>query len=180
MITGRTWMFGDNINTDLMMPGPALYLPKEERIRYIFQANRPDWIELMRPGDIILAGQNFGVGSSRPAALSLRDVEVACVIAESINGLFFRNAVSFGLPALECPGITKAFSEGDIAEVDLASAIVRNASSGRSVTGISVPEDLVALMLEGGILPRLEKQGLIRPLPSALEGVSDGTAANRS
>lgn len=164
MITGRTWVFGDDINTDLMMPGPALYLPKQERIRYIFQANRPDWIDMVQPGDIILAGRNFGVGSSRPAALSLRDVEISCVVAESINGLFFRNAVSFGLPALECPGVTTAFKEGDTAEVDLASATIRNSMNGCRLTGISIPEELVALMLEGGILPRLEKQGLIRPL----------------
>jgi 3-isopropylmalate/(R)-2-methylmalate dehydratase small subunit len=112
MISGRVWKFGDNINTDYMMPGPALYLPEEERVRYVFQANRPGWVDLVKPGDFIIGGTNYGVGSSRPAALSLRNLKIGCLIAESINGLFFRNCVNFGLVALQCPGIHAAFEEG--------------------------------------------------------------------
>lgn len=169
MIEGRVWIFGDDINTDLMMPGPALYLPKEQRVRFIFQANRPGWIDLVQAGDIIIGGRNFGVGSSRPAALSLKDAGIACLVAESINGLFFRNAVSFGLPALECPGVTVGFSEGDTAKVDLVNATVLNCASGATLNGVRVPKELADLMLEGGILPRLEKQRLIRPLTEPIE-----------
>ena len=105
MISGAVWIFGDNINTDLMLPGPMLFASEEEQKRAVFAANRPGWVDQVRPGDIIIGGLNYGMGSSRPAARSLRNLGVAAVIAHSINGLFFRNAVNFGLLALECPGV---------------------------------------------------------------------------
>lgn len=166
MISGRVWKFGDDINTDLMMPGPALYLPEAERIRYVFQANRPGWVDLVRPGDFIVGGRNYGVGSSRPAALSLRNLDIGCLIAESINGLFFRNCVNFGLLALECPGVHDAFAEGHTAEVWVQDFTVRNVDTGTVLQANPVPGPLVELMLGGGIFPVLERRGLIAPLPA--------------
>jgi len=165
MISGRVWKFGDNINTDLMMPGPALYVPERERIRYVFQANRPGWVDLVRTGDVIIGGRNYGVGSSRPAALSLRNVGIGCLLAESINGLFLQNCVSFGLPALECRGVHAAFEEGDTAELSMHDFTVRNARTGATLKATPLPQQLVDLMCGGGIFPLLEKQGLIAPLP---------------
>jgi 3-isopropylmalate/(R)-2-methylmalate dehydratase small subunit len=163
MITGRVWKFGDNINTDLMMPGPALYLPEKERIRFIFQANRPGWVDEVRRGDIIIGGRSYGVGSSRPAALSLSNIGIGCLIAESINGLFFRNCVNFGLLALQCPGVHAAFTEGQTAEVSTEDFTVRNRETGAVLQAMPVPENLVALMTGGGVLPQLEREGLIAP-----------------
>lgn len=165
MISGRVWKFGDNINTDLMMPGPALYLPEAERIRYVFQANRPGWVDVMQPGDFIVGGRRYGVGSSRPAALSLRNLGVGCVIAESINGLFFRNCVNFGLLALECPGVHAMFEEGQTAVVSTEDFTVRNEQTGEVRKASPVPRQLVDLMCGGGIFRLLESQGLIAPLP---------------
>jgi 3-isopropylmalate/(R)-2-methylmalate dehydratase small subunit len=166
VISGRVWKFGDNINTDMMMPGPALYLPEAERIRYIFQANRPGWVDQVKRGDFIIGGKSYGVGSSRPAALSLRNVGIGCLIAESINGLFFRNCVSFGLLALECPGVHAMFEEGQTATVSTDDLTVRNEETGAVRKALPVPRQLVDLMCGGGIFPLLESQGLIAPLPA--------------
>jgi 3-isopropylmalate/(R)-2-methylmalate dehydratase small subunit len=165
MMSGRVWKFGDNINTDLMMPGPALYLPEAERIRYVFQANRPGWVDQVRPGDFIIGGKSYGVGSSRPAALSLRNLQIGCLIAESINGLFFRNCVNFGLLALECPGVSSMFEEGQTAIVSTEDFTVRNEQTGAVLKATPVPRQLVDLMCGGGIFPLLESLGAIAPLP---------------
>src|SRR5262245_26382736 len=108
-----------------MVPTPSLYLPPEQQKLHVFSANRPGWVKLVSPGEIMVAGRDFGMGSSRPAARSLRDLGIACLLAESINGLFFRNAVNFGFIALECPGVHTAFSEGETAELSIADWRVR-------------------------------------------------------
>jgi 3-isopropylmalate/(R)-2-methylmalate dehydratase small subunit len=162
--TARVWKFGDNINTDLILPIIAFYLPYQEQARYVFSANRPGWVDQMQPGDIILAGRNFGMGSSRPAARSLVTLGVGCVVAHSINGLFFRNAVNWALPAMECPDIQNAFDEGDIAEVDFDASTVRNVTRGTVLQSKSVPPQLVNIVKAGGIYALLEKDGLIAPL----------------
>ncbi len=161
MISGRVWKFGDNINTDSILPGHVMFLPDEERQKYLFQANRPEWITQVRDGDIIVAGNSFGMGSSRPAALALRNVGVACVIAESLGRLFFRNAVNFGLLALECPGVYAAFEEGHHASIDVDEFKVRHVANAQSLQAKAVPKSLLKLMLSGGIFPMLEGEGLI-------------------
>src|SRR4029077_5425882 len=95
MAIGRVWTFGDDINTDLMLPGPLLTASEEEQRRAVFSANRPGWVDKGRSGDIIIGGRNFGTGSSRPAARSLRNLGLGALVAESINGLFFRNCRRF-------------------------------------------------------------------------------------
>ncbi len=178
MMAGRVWKFGDDINTDLMMPGPALYLPEEQRVRYVFQANRPGWVDLVKPGDFIIGGRKYGVGSSRPAALSLRNLNIGCLIAESINGLFFRNCVNFGLLALECPGVHDAFEEGQTAEVSTQDFTVRNVQTGVILHANRVPKQLVDLMVGGGVFPLLEAEGLIDCLPPKIK--KDGKTEARS
>jgi 3-isopropylmalate/(R)-2-methylmalate dehydratase small subunit len=159
----RVWKFPDNINTDLILPAVAFYLPPEEQPRYVFNANRPGWVDQMKPGDIIIGGRNFGMGSSRPAARSLKNLGVACLVAHSINGLFFRNSVNFAFPAVECPGVQDAFEEGDIAEVDFDNSTVRNLTRGNTLAGRRIPPKLLDLVKAGGIYPLLEKEGLIGP-----------------
>jgi len=159
----RVWKFPDNINTDLIIPSGSIYLTPAEQARLVFKANRPGWVDEMRPGDIIVAGRNFGMGSSRPASRSLKLVGVACVIAESINGLFFRNCVNYAFPAMECPGVCEAFAEGDVAQVDFATGAVCNATSGRALAGRVLPAKLLDLLDAGGIYPLLERQGIIEP-----------------
>ena len=86
--------------------------PPKDQAKHVFEANRPGWVNEMRAGDFIVAGRNFGMGSSRPAPMVLNALSVGCVLADSINALFFRNCVSFGLLALECPGVSEMFQEG--------------------------------------------------------------------
>ncbi len=159
----RVWKFGDNINTDLILPAVAFYLAPDEQLRYVFHANRPGWAEQVQKGDVLIGGKNFGMGSSRPAARSLKNLGIACLLAPYINGLFFRNCVNFAFPAVECPGVDEAFEEGDIAEVDVERATVRNVTRGTTLSGKPMPPKLLALVKAGGIYPLLEKEGLIAP-----------------
>lgn len=167
MLSGRVWKFGDDINTDLIQPTPYMYLPAREQARYVFQANRPGWADETKPGDFIVAGRNFGMGSSRPAPLALRGLGLGGVVAESINALFIRNCVSFGLLALECPGVVSAFAEGDHLEVLIDVLEVRNARTGVRLPVLPVPRQLIDLMCGGGIFPLLEAEGLIGPAPGS-------------
>lgn len=157
----RVWKFPDNINTDLILPNRAYYATPEEQVRFVFSANRPGWVDLVQSGDILVGGRNFGMGSSRPAARSLRNLKLGCLIAESINGLFFRNAVNFGFPALVCAGVDAAFSEGDVAEVSFDDYRVRNQRTGCVLAAEPLPENLKRLMAAGGLFPLLESEGYL-------------------
>ena len=159
----RVWKFGDNINTDLILPNVAFYLTPQEQLRYVFRANRPGWVDEMRPGDILIGGKNFGMGSSRPAARNLKNLGLACLVAHSINGLFYRNAVNFAFPAMECEGVESLFEEGDTAEVDFDTGSVKNATRGGSLTGRTIPHELLKIVDAGGIFPLLEREGYIAP-----------------
>jgi 3-isopropylmalate/(R)-2-methylmalate dehydratase small subunit len=163
-LPGNIWKFGDNINTDLILPGRAQWFSEAEQMECVFEANRPGWIHEISPGDIIVGGRSFGMGSSRPAARSLRNLGLGCLIAESINGLFYRNCVNWGFRALECPGIAAAFEEGDIAEVSFDNFTVRNARTGEALQAVAIPPALLETMEAGGVLPQLEKEGLIEPV----------------
>jgi 3-isopropylmalate/(R)-2-methylmalate dehydratase small subunit len=167
MITGKVWRFGDDINTDLMLPGAVMSKTEAEQARAVFAANRPGWIDQMKEGDVIVAGRNFGMGSNRPAARSLRNIGVGFLLAESINGLFFRNSVNYGFLALECPGCAAAFDEGDTAEFDLDGWRVRNPRTGVVLAPPPVPASLMSLMRGGGIFPLMEREGLIAPRANA-------------
>ena len=159
----RVWIFGDNINTDLILPNVAFYLPAQEQIAYIFRANRPGWVDLVKPGDVLIGGKNFGMGSSRPAARNLKNLGLSCLVADSINGLFYRNAVNFALPAMECSGVSELFDEGDTAEVDFVEGRVTNVTRGASLPGRTIPPQLLKIVDAGGIFPLLEREGCIAP-----------------
>ena len=163
MLAGRVWKFGDNINTDLMLPGPYLVQSAEAQAKAVFISNRPEFLRDMRQGDVIIGGFNYVMGSSRPAARSLRNCGVGFLLAETINGLFFRNAVNHGFRAFECPGVSQAFEEGDTAELSIEDWTATNHRSGLTLAVTPVPKILLDMMLGGGILPVLEAQGLIAP-----------------
>ena len=164
--TARVWKFPDNINTDLILPNVAFYLTAQEQLKYVFRANRPGWVDLVRQGDILIGGKNFGMGSSRPAARNLKNLGIACLVADSINGLFYRNCVNFAFPAMECRGIEDLFEEGDTAEVDFDSGAVRNVRTAKTLTGRTIPPQLLRIVAAGGIFSLLEKEGAIAPKAS--------------
>jgi 3-isopropylmalate/(R)-2-methylmalate dehydratase small subunit len=162
---GRTWVFGDEINTDLMYPQLCYTLPEENRPLYAMWANRPKWSREVKHGDILVAGRNFGIGSSRPAATNLKSLGIACAIVESINGLFLRNAVNVGFLALEAPGISGLVKEGDVLEVDLEAGLVRDLETNSSIGLKPLPRFLIDLIEDGGIIERLRKRKLLSEDP---------------
>jgi 3-isopropylmalate/(R)-2-methylmalate dehydratase small subunit len=166
VISGRCWTFGDNVNTDLIQPMHALFKPVEEQRRYVFEANRPGWVDEVEPGDVLIAGANFGTGSSRPAARVLKELGLGGLICESANTLFFRNSVNFAFPTLECPGVAAIFAEGDEASFDLATGEVVNRSNGERLTGRAWRPELMAILDAGGILQQLHVEGLLIKEPS--------------
>ena len=161
MAAGRVWKFGDDINTDLMLPGAVLRKDLAEQMRNVFAANRPGWAAQVRPGDVLVGGRNFGVGSGRPAARVLRSLELGFLAAENITSLFFRTCVNEGFLALECPGISAAVEEGDTVELSFDAWTIRNPRTGTVLTPLPVPHELLAMMREGGVLPILEREGFI-------------------
>jgi 3-isopropylmalate/(R)-2-methylmalate dehydratase small subunit len=164
ILKGRVWKFGNDINTDLMLPAIAEKQPEEDQPKYCFSANRPGWVELVEKGDMIVGGRNFGTGSSRPAARVLKALGITCLVAESINGLFLRNCVNFSLPALPCPGVFEAFEEGDVAEVDLRQGKITNLTSGAVIRTSPLPETLLKIISAGGIISMLEAEGYLEPV----------------
>lgn len=159
----RVWKFPANINTDLILPSGSIYLSQAEQVKLIFKANRPGWVDLVKPGDIIVGGRNFGMGSSRPASRSLKNLGLSCLLAESINGLFFRNCINYAFPAMECPGVTELFTEGDVCEADFSSGRVLNKTSGKELKAKVLPPKLLDLLSAGGVYPLLEMKGIIEP-----------------
>jgi 3-isopropylmalate/(R)-2-methylmalate dehydratase small subunit len=164
-LTGRVWMFGDRVNTDELYPGFAMKLPMAEAARHMFNATRPTWVDEVSPGDIVLGGHAWGMGSSRPVPLLFKKLGVAAVLAEQFNSLFFRNCVNYGLPALNVPGITELFTEGDMARVDVARGVVENLTRGGERQGDRLPEFVLDIVRAGGLRPMLKARGLILDEP---------------
>ena len=161
---GRTWVFGDNINTDLMYPNTSFRATEEERRKLVFSANRPGWSSEVRQGDILVGGVNFGTGSGRPGAKYMKELGVVALVAESINGLFLRNCVNYALPAMECPGVRALLQEGEALSVDFDSGEVRNVRTGATCNATILPPMLRDILQAGGILQILARDGYIDPV----------------
>lgn len=159
--SGKVWVFGDDLNTDAMYPAFAMKMEPEEAAKHIFYEVRPGWTDQVSRGDIVLAGKNFGLGSSRPVASLFSELGVAGLVAEEFNSLFFRNAVNAGLPAMTVPEATSAFREGDIGTFDLCAGSWRNETTGASGTVPVLPDLILDIIASGGVLPRLAEQGFL-------------------
>ena len=162
-VSGRVWVFGDSLDTDAMYPAHAMRLDLPEAARHVFHAVRPGWTDQVAPGDIVVAGRNFGVGSSRPVAALFHELGVVALVAEEFNSLFFRNAVNAGLPAMTVPGATGAFRDGDLAALDLAAGTWSNRSTGAGGTVPPLAPLVLEILASGGVLPRLAEQGFLPP-----------------
>ena len=161
MITGRVWKFGNDINTDLMYPQICYTMSDEEKPKYTMSANRPGWSSLVLKNDIIVAGENFGTGSSRPAADNLKALGISAVIAESVNGLFFRNSVNSGLLCIQCPGIMNFADELDILSIDLEKSVIINETKDNKIQFREIPKFLMDIINAGGIINMLKKKNLL-------------------
>jgi len=151
---GRCWKFGDHVDTDRIIP--ARYLntsdPKELAAHCMEDADA-EFPKKVRPGDIIVAGENFGCGSSREhAPLAIKSAEVSCVIARSFARIFFRNAVNIGLPILECPEAADAIAEGDEVEADIAEGRITHVQSGKTFSTPPFPKELQEIIAAGGLM----------------------------
>ncbi|WP_327281159.1 MULTISPECIES: 3-isopropylmalate dehydratase [unclassified Streptomyces] len=165
LITGRVWVVGDSVTTDAMYPAFAMKLPLPEAARHVFYELRPGWTNQVVPGDIVVAGRNFGLGSSRPVAALFRELGVAALVAEEFNSLFLRNCINHGLPALTVPGATAVFTDGDTMRLDFAEGWTEHAGSGLRLHGGALPPLVLDILSAGGILPKLAREGYV-PLPS--------------
>lgn len=163
-ITGRVWTVGDGVTTDAMYPAFAMKLPVPEAAQHVFYELRPGWTSEVEPGDILIAGRNFGLGSSRPVAALFRELGIAALVADEFNSLFLRNAINYGLPALTVPGVTAAFEDGDTARLDVAEGWIENAGGGERLHGGALPPLVLEILKAGGILPKLAREGYV-PVP---------------
>ena len=154
----KAWVFGDNVDTDAIAPGRYLKFDIGEVARHCMETIEPAFASTVRKGDIVVAGRNFGAGSSREQAPeALKHLGVSALIAESYAGLFYRNAINLGLPALVCPQ-AKRIRPGDDIEVDPASGRLANRTTGEELRCEPIPEFLMQLIRDGGLVPHLEKR----------------------
>jgi len=155
---GRVWKFGDDVDTDAIIAGRFLIInDPEELAKHAFEGVRPEFKDEVRPGDIVVAGDNFGCGSSREhAPLALKGAGVRCVIAKSFARIFFRNSINIGVPLLECPA-TDRISEGDVLEIDEARGIIRNKTKNEEYEARPLPEFLREIVRSGGLIEYARK-----------------------
>ncbi|RJS89604.1 3-isopropylmalate dehydratase small subunit [Candidatus Bathyarchaeota archaeon] len=158
-IEGRVWKYGDNVNTDVILPGKYLVITDPVELgRHAMEGVDRDFSRKVRRGDVIVGGRNFGCGSSREhAPLALKAVGVGAVVAESLARIFYRNAINLGLPALECRGVSGLVQEGDLIVVDVLRGEVRNPRTGRSLRITPLPEFIVSILRAGGLIPYLRE-----------------------
>lgn len=157
VIRGTVWVFGDEINTDVMAPGIYFKEPMEVMVQHCLEAVDPDFAANVKPGDIIVAGRNFGVGSAREqAAMAFAYLGVGAILAQSFSRIFYRNAINFGLPLLAFPQ-AREIAAGALIELNPVTGMIRNATTGQSYAVEGIPAHLMAMINAGGLMPWLHK-----------------------
>jgi 3-isopropylmalate/(R)-2-methylmalate dehydratase small subunit len=165
-MSGRAFIFGDNIDTDVLAPGHLMKLPPEDLARHCLEAIDPAFASAVQAGDFVVAGHNFGLGSSREqAAISLKLLGVGAVIAPSFARIFYRNALNLGLPALFCDQ-TEKIKAGDSLKVDATAGTIDNLTTGQKLVCRPIPAHLMAMVNNGGLIAHLLKQKLEVSEPS--------------
>lgn len=159
-LRGHVWKFDHDVSTDVLSPGAYAIDPVEVRKLHVLEAVNPRFAAGVEPGDVIVAGRNFGCGSSRETAPeNLAALGVACVCAESFARIFMRNAVAVGLPVLACEGVHTAFVDGDEIEIELDSGRVRSVDGTIDLQGDCLPSEMREILAAGGILALLRNRG---------------------
>jgi len=164
----RAWTFDKNISTDDIIAGR--YLSKFESTHdpsclasHVMENIDPEFASKVKKGDVVVAGRNFGCGSSREEApIALKAAEVSAVVAESFARIFYRNSINQGLPVLTCPGVRKGFKSSDAVEVDLKGGTVRNVTSGKVFKVEPFPDFILEILRAGGLLPYLKRKGALK------------------
>ena len=151
--------YGDNVDTDVIIPARYLNIAdKKELAAHCMEDIDPDFIKKVKPGDIMVAGANFGCGSSREhAPMVILQSGISCVIAASFARIFYRNAINIGLPILECPQAAEKISAGDEVSVDFDTGVITNHTGGESYGAAPFPEFIQQIISAGGLLPWIKK-----------------------
>ncbi len=160
MLTGRAFKFGDSISTDHITPGRLAHLRSNlpELAKHVLEDADPTFASRVKAGDFIVAGSNFGLGSSREhAPLVIKMAGVSAILAKSVARIFFRNAINLGLPVLICD--TDKINNGDELEVDLAAGTVKDITNKNRLTFNKIPEVMLHILEEGGLIPYIQKHG---------------------
>lgn len=159
-IEGRIWKFGSDVDTDAIIP--ARYLNQSdpnELAKHVMEDERPEFPKSVSKGDILLAGKNFGCGSSREhAPLALKASGISCIIAESFARIFYRNSLNLGLPLLESKEASEGINDGDIVRVDISSGEIFDITQGKRFFSKPIPPFMQELIQDGGLIPYLHKR----------------------
>jgi 3-isopropylmalate/(R)-2-methylmalate dehydratase small subunit len=157
-ITGKVWKFGDNIDTDIIIPARYLVLPLEEMKEKAMEPLQPTFTGEFQKGGIIVAGRNFGCGSSREQAPAvLKALGIAAIVADSFARIFFRNAINLGMPLVESPGISGQINVGDTIEINLEAGSIELVGRKGTFSGSRLPEFLLEILEDGGLVKHLTK-----------------------
>jgi len=163
VLRGRAWRFGDNVDTDQIIPAKyAIFSLDEKKLGEHAMEGVPGnegWAQRVEPGDIVVGGSNFGCGSSREIApIAIRGAGIACVIADSYARIFFRNAINLGYPIVQSPQAAEAIDAGDELEVDLEEGVIRNVTKGDEYHVEPFPEFMTELVRMGGLVPWVRRR----------------------
>ena len=158
-VQGRVFKYGNDVDTDVIIPARYLNTTSETELAgHCMEDIDPDFIKKVKAGDIIVAGDNFGCGSSREhAPIAIKASGVSLVIANSFARIFYRNSINIGLPILECPEAVKEVSAGDIVSCDLGEGIIKNETTGKTFTAEPFPPFIQEIIKDGGLLPHITK-----------------------
>lgn len=160
LVKGRVIKFGDNIDTDVILPGKYLVLTEpEELAKHVMEGIDPEFHEKVKDRCIIVAGRNFGCGSSREhAPLALKHSGVKAILAESFARIFYRNCINIGLLAIECKGVSSEVSDGDLIEISVEECVVKDLTKGKRLVFKSFSPIVLEILRSGGLIPYLRKR----------------------
>ncbi len=155
---GKAWKFGNDIDTDLILPGRYLVLrDPEDLAAHVMEGADPEFAKKVNNGDILVGGTNFGCGSSREhAPIAIKGAGISVVVAESFARIFYRNAINIGLPLMEVKDISKYVSEGDELEIDMEKGVLKDLNTGKEFEIKGLPEFMLEILNEGGLIPYLK------------------------
>ncbi|MDR1992951.1 MAG: 3-isopropylmalate dehydratase small subunit [Nitrososphaerota archaeon] len=159
-IKANAVVFGDNIDTDVILPGRYLILVDPHELgKHALEGLDADFVNKAKVGAILVGGKNFGCGSSREQApLALKHAGVKCVIAESFARIFYRNSINIGLPVMECKGISAVVASGDVLSVNLESGKIQNYTNIQILQGTTLPLFIMEILADGGLIENLRKR----------------------
>lgn len=160
ILHGKTWKFGDDISTDLIAPGRYFHLRSDlnELAKHVLEDADAEFAKKVSPGDFVLGGRNFGLGSSREHAPTIIKLAgVSCVLAKSFARIFFRNAINIGLPVIECD--TDKIAAGDELEIDLERGIIKDVTRNIELKFAALPKEMTQILQDGGLVEHIKKHG---------------------